>query len=182
MLGSVLGNLGRAQACAGDAADGIANLRLAVAIASAAHDLNIGTIELRLGTIELQAHDPEAEKTLAASRKDLSATSSRFQDAKANLLWADAAYGDVLVADGKAAEGENLAREARTRIQAYKDSDSSTLAEIDLLLADIRSRQSDTMQAHALREEALQIFERVYGADHPKTRALAAQLGRTKTG
>jgi serine/threonine-protein kinase len=182
MLGSVLGNLGRAQACAGDAAAGIANLRQARAIASAAHDLNIGTIELRLGTIELQAHDPEAEKTLAASRKDLSATSSRFQDAKANLLWADAAYGDVLVADGKAAEGENLAREARTRIQAYKDSDSSTLAEIDLLLADIRSRQSDTMQAHALREEALQIFERVYGADHPKTRALAAQLGRTKTG
>ncbi|HTI96166.1 MAG TPA: protein kinase [Rudaea sp.] len=182
MLGSVLGNLGRAQACAGDIAAGIANLRQALAIASAAHDLNIGTIELRLGTIELQAHDPEAGKILAASRKDLSATSSRFQDAKANLLWADAAYGDALVADGKAAEGENLAREARTRIQAYKDSDSSTLAEIDLLLADIRLRRSDTAEAHTLREEALQIFQRVYGADHPKTRALAAQLSTATAG
>ena len=34
----------------------------------------------------------------------------------------------------------------------------------------------------ALREEALQIFQRVYGADHPKTRELAARLDRTNAG
>ena len=182
MLGSVLGNLGRAQACVGDDAAATSTLHEALAIADSTHDPNIGTVELRLGIVELDAHDPEAEKTLDASRKDLSVAASRFQGSAANLQWADAAYGDALAIDGKAAEGENLARAARTRLQADKDSGGSTLGEIDLLLADIRSRQSDTTQAHALREEALQIFQRVYGADHPKTRALAAQLGRTNTG
>ncbi len=182
MLSVVLGNLGRAQACAGDDAAGIASLRQAVAIASATHDLNIGTIELRLGVIELQAHDPEAKKTLDASRRDLSAVASHFQGSSANALWADAAYGDALAVDGKAAEGEKLAREARAKMQAGKDSDNSTLGEIDLLLADVRARRSDAVEAQALREQALQIFERVYGADHPKTRKLAAQLTRTKSG
>jgi serine/threonine-protein kinase len=182
MLDSVLGNLGRAQACTGDDAAGIASLRQALAIARSDHDTSIGTTELRLGVVELHAHDPEAAQTLDASRKDLSVVASRIQGSAANLLWADAAYGDALALAGKAAEGENLARAARTRLNADKDSGGTTLGEIDLLLADIRSRQSDATEAHALREEALQIFQRVYGADHQKTRALAAQLGRTNTG
>lgn len=182
MLGLVLGNLGRAQACAGDDAAGIASLREALAIAASTHDSGIGTVELRLGVVELDAHDPDAEKTLDASRKDLSPMAAHFHGSAANLMWAEAAYGDALAIDGKAAEGEGLARAARTKMKADKDSGGSTLGEIDLLLADIRSRQSDATEAHALREEALQIFQRVYGADHPKTHELAAQLSRTNAG
>ena len=182
MLGSNLANLGRAQACAGDDVAAIASLREGLSIFAAAHSPATGTVELRLGLVELHAHDSQALQMLEASRTDLAAAATHQADSAVNALWAEAADGDARAVDGDLASGERLARDARAKMQAGKNPGSSTLGEIDLLLADIRSRRSDKAEAHTLREEALQIFQRVYGADHPKTRALAAQLGSATTG
>ncbi len=181
-IGSNLANLGRAQACAGNDAAAIASLREGLSIFAAAHSPATGTVELRLGLVELHAHDSRALQTLEASRTDLAAAATHQTGAALFALWAEAADGDARAIDGDPASGERLARDARAKMKAGKDSGSSTLGEIDLLLADIESRRSDAAQAHTLREEALQVFQRVYGADHPKTRELAAQLGSAIAG
>lgn len=182
ILGTEEANLGRAEACAGHDDAGIAALREGLSILAAAHSPATGTVELRLGLVELHAHDSRALQMLEASRADLVAAATHQADSAVNALWAEAAAGDAKAIAGDVAAGERLARDARAKLQSVKDSGGVVLGEIDLLLADIRSRRSDALEAHTLREEALQIFQRVYGADHPKTRVLAAQLGSASTG
>jgi len=177
VLGVVLSNLGRAQACSGDDTAAIASVREAFAIADAAHDPKARSgIELRLGLVELHAHADAALATLDAARNDLAAnTQISRQSAKSQL--AQAAYGDALAIHGNAAEGARLARDARDTMKAGKDRDSVMLGEIDLLLADALDRQSKTADARGVRKEALAIYQRVCGDDHPQTRELAAKLG-----
>ena len=176
-LGVVLSNLGRAQSCAGDDGAAIAASREAFDIANAAHDpKNRASIELRLGLIELHAHADAALSTLAAARTDLAAN-VQIAGQSAKSLWAQAAYGDALAIHGNAAEGARLARDARDTMKAGKDRNSVMLGELDLLLADALDRQSKTADARGVREEALAIYQRVCGDDHPQTRELAAKLG-----
>ena len=62
------------------------------------------------------------------------------------------------------------------------NSGSVILGEIDLLLADVLDRKPSPAEAHTLRAEAPAVFQRIDGADHPKTRALVAQLGTAAAG
>ena len=176
MLASNLANLGRAQACAGDDAAAMASIREGLSIFAAAHSISIGTVELRLGLVELHARDRDALKTLEASRTDIAAAAAHLAGSNVNALWAEAADGDARAIAGDVASGENLAREARTKLLAGNDAGDSTLAEIDTLFADILDRKPAPAEARTVREEALKVFTRVYGADHPRTRTVAAQL------
>jgi serine/threonine-protein kinase len=74
------------------------------------------------------------------------------------------------------ATGEHEAREARARLQASPRATSVRLGEVDTLLADVLDRSGASSEARAMREEAVATFRRVYGAEHPRTRAAAAQL------
>lgn len=177
MLASNLANLGRAQACAGNDAAALASMREGLSIFAAAHSPATGTVELRLGLVELHAHDSRALQTLEASRTDLATAATHQAGSPENALWAEAADGDATAINGDEPSGERLAREARTKLLAGKNGGGSTLAEIDTLLADILDRKPAPAEAHTVREEALAIFTRVYGADNPRTRTLAAQLG-----
>lgn len=177
MLGSNLANLGRAQACAGDDNSAIASLREGLSIFAAAHDPATGTVELRLGLVELHAHSNDALRMLEASRADLAAALANQAGSNVNTLWAEAADGDARAIAGDVPAGERLARDARARILAGKNAGDSTLAEIDTLLADVLDRESETAEARTVREEALTVFTRVYGAGNPRTRALADKLG-----
>jgi serine/threonine-protein kinase len=129
-----------------------------------------------LGLVELHAHADAALATLDAARNDL-ASNSQISGQKAKLLWAQAAYGDALAIRGKAAAGAKLAQDARDAMKAGNDRDSVILGELDLLLADALDRQSKAADAHGARAEALAIYRRVYGDNHPRTRELAALLG-----
>jgi serine/threonine-protein kinase len=176
-LGVVLSNLGRAQSCSGDDAAAMADSREAFDIADKAHDTKSrATIELRLGLIELRARADAALSTLDAARADLAAN-VQISEQSAKSLWAQAAYGDALAIHGNAAEGARLARDARDTMKAGKDRNSVMLGELDLLLADALDRQSKTADARGVRKEALAIYQRVCGDDHPQTRELAAKLG-----
>jgi tetratricopeptide (TPR) repeat protein len=175
-LASNLANLGRAQACAGDDAAAIASLREGLSIFAAAHSPAAGTVELRLGLVELHARDSDALKTLEASRTDIAAAAAHQAGSNVNALWAEAADGDAKAIAGDVRSGEDLARDARAKLLASNGADDSTLAEIDTLFADILDRKPAPAEAHTVREEALTVFTRIYGADHPRVRALAAQL------
>ena len=131
---------------------------------------------MRLGLVELHAHDSDALRTLQSSRTDIAAAATRQAGSNANALWAEAADGDARAIGGDVSAGERLAREARTKLLAGHDTDEPTLAEIDTLLADVLDRKPAPDEARTMREEALTVFTRVYGADHPHTRAVAAQL------
>lgn len=177
MLGVVLTNLGRAQSCAGNDVAAIADSREALAIADAAHDSKYkSSIELRLGLIELHAHSENALSTLDAARVDLGANAQIAEQSVKSLL-AQAAYGDALAIHGNPTAGAELSLEARKAMKAGKNHDSVVLGDIDLLLADALDRGSNIVDARDLREEALAIYRRVYGNDHPRTRELAAKLG-----
>ena len=177
MLGSNLANLGRAQACAGDDTAAMGSLREGLSIFTAAHDPATGTVELRLGLVELHARNSDALPMLDASRTDLAAAIAHQAGSNVNALWAEAADGDARAIAGDVPAGERLARDARAKILAGKDAGDSTLAEIDALLADVLDHKSATAEAHTMREEALTVFTRVYGASNPRTRALAGELG-----
>lgn len=177
MLGVVLSNLGRAQSCVGDDAAALADSREAFAIADAAHDPRArSTIELRLGLIELHVHADAALSTLDAARNDLAAN-AQIAEQTVKSLWAQAAYGDALAVHGRPQAGVKLAGDARDAMKAGKDRDSVILGDIDLLLADALDREPDFAAARDVREEALGTYRRVYGDNHPQTRALAAKLG-----
>ncbi|MBS0487388.1 MAG: serine/threonine protein kinase [Proteobacteria bacterium] len=182
MLGSNLANLGRAQACAGDDTAAMASLREGLSIFTAAHDPATGTVELRLGLVELHARSNDALRMLDASRTDLAAAAAHQAGSNVNALWAEAADGDARAIAGDVPSGERLARDARDKLLAGKNAGDSTLAEIDTLLADVLDRKPAPAEARTLRQEALSVFTRVYGADHPKTRALAAQLSTATAG
>lgn len=173
MLGMVLGSLGSARLLDRDWDGAIAALTQSRRILGASGQAMRGRVTLRLGMAELAAQRPEALATLEASRSELAASGGRG----GFLACAQAAYGVALARAGDAVGGQALARKAAADLRAGIDSGSSRLGEIDLLLADLLDRQDQVEEARTLRSEALAVYRRVFGPDHPRTRAVAARLG-----
>jgi serine/threonine-protein kinase len=172
MLGNVLGSLGSARYFDRDWDGAIVALTEASRIMGA-QKTQRGRITLRFGMAQLAAHRPDALATLDASRAELAVSggSGGYQ------ACAQAAYGVALARSGDADAGEKLAREARAGLHAGKDAGSSRLGEVDLLLAELLQRPDQAEEALALRREALAIYRRVLGNEHPRTLALAASMG-----
>jgi hypothetical protein len=102
----------------------------------------------------------------------------------AYTTWGQAAYAAALAATGDAVEAERLAREARATLLASPRAKSVRLGEIDVLFAEVLEHGaphgSSAQEAQTLRAEALATFQRVYGPDHPRTRAVAAQVANSE--
>jgi len=175
MIGITLGSLGAAQYRAGDYTAAIAGLREARAIN--ANNPRRGASELMLGLAELHADTTAAKETLAEARRTLALPGSGGDPQYIAL--ADAAYGAALAATGSPAEGERMVRSARAGLLAGPRADSVRLGDIDLLLADVLAHNGMPDEARTMREDALAVFRRVYGKDHPETRNLVARLSAT---
>ncbi len=171
MIGNVIGSLGSVQLLAGDHAAAIVTLTEARSLNKASKNPRHGVTTLLLGLAQLRLQAADALATLRDAREIMAA-----QPASNDLVyttWGQAAYGAALAAAGDVAEGERLAREARATLLASPRAKSVRLGEIDVLLVEILDRNKPTDEAQTLRAEALATFQRVYGPDHPRTRALA---------
>lgn len=173
MLGSVLGSLGSARYLERDWDGAIVALDEARRIHDASGQPLRGRVTMRLGMAQLAARRPEALATLDASRAELAVAGGN----DGFLACAQAAYGIALARAGDASGGETLVRTARDDLRAGNASGSSRLGEIDLLLADLLDRPDQAGEALGLRREALAVYRRVLGPDHPRTRTLAATVG-----
>jgi serine/threonine-protein kinase len=177
ILGIALGGLGNAQLYAGDDAAAATTLNEAAAILTEINDPGAkGNVELRLGLVQLHTHRAEAAQTLRNARADLAAAASRSAGTAKTALWAQAAYGAALAASGDASEGERQARQARETFKASKFADGYYLAEIDRLLADVLEHEAAMDEALSVRREALAVYLRVLGAEHPRTRSAALEV------
>jgi eukaryotic-like serine/threonine-protein kinase len=171
LLGLILGVLGSAQYYAGENTASIATLNEARAIQVATKHPQRGRITLRLGIAQSAAHSPEALATLREAVNEIGATGDGY------LEWAQAALGVEQVRNGDGAAGEALARKARADLLASKDAGSSRLGEIDELLAGLLQARGEVADARAIGNEAVTVFTRIYGPDHPRTRRLVPQIG-----
>ncbi|MGH8090931.1 MAG: tetratricopeptide repeat protein, partial [Rudaea sp.] len=176
ILGTIQSALANAYWYAGNDAAAIASAQAAREILAAAHAPGLGINELTLGRAQLRARAPQALQTLADSRENLRANLARSAGNVKSLALAEAAYGAALAQHANAAEGQRLAREARTTLLAAYPDGGEKLGEIDAYLADILDAHGGKDEARALRAEALSAFRAVYGDAHPVTRALAAHL------
>jgi serine/threonine-protein kinase len=127
-----------------------------------------------LGLAELHVDPAAAHTTLEGARRALAMPGSGGDIQYVAL--ADAAWGAAIAAAGNNAAGERIIRDARSRLLASPRADSVRRGGIDLLLADVLAREGAHEEERAMREEALAVFRRVYGEDHPETRELARQL------
>ena len=176
MIGNVTGSLGSAQMLAGDYAGAITTLTEARALNDASKNPRRAQTSMLLGVLQLRTGNADALATLRDAREAMQALASKQSSDIAFTTWAQAAYGAKLAITGDIAQGERLAREARAQLLASPRAQSVRLGEIDALLADILERRHETAEAHSLREEALATLTRVYGAQHPRTRMMAAAL------
>jgi serine/threonine-protein kinase len=172
MLGIVLTSLGAARYEGGDMPGAIESLTEAHAIMAKAKHPMRGQVTLLLGRAQLAEKMPDAAATLHDSLAELAGPAG----ADGRLALAQAAYGAALARGGSAGEGETAALKARTDLMAGASADSVNLAAIDRLVADIEDIKGDAAQARQFREEALGVYRRVYGADHPRTRAMSAAI------
>jgi hypothetical protein len=166
------------QLLAGDYAAAIVTLSEARTLNKASKNPRYGITTLLLGLTQLRMRPDDALATLRDAREIMAAQPS--SNDIAYRTWGQAAYGYALAATGDAAEGERLAREARATLLASPRAQSVRLGEIDVLLAEILERKSGADEARTLRTEALATFQRVYGAEHPRTRVAAAQFATTQ--
>jgi serine/threonine-protein kinase len=179
MLGTTLTWLGKAQFYIGndDAAATALGEAISISISTKAKDPgNTGIAEFWLGLLQLRAHRDDAARMLQTALEDMNVAASHRGGALCTALWAQAAYGAALAAEGNIEEGERQARQARSSLLASKFASDYRLAEIDLKLADVLERKGALDETRAMRKEALATYLRVHGAEHPLTRALAAQL------
>ncbi|HSE13863.1 MAG TPA: tetratricopeptide repeat protein, partial [Rudaea sp.] len=179
MIGNVTGSLGGAQLLAGDYAAASSTLAEARKLNDAAKNPRRGVTAMLLGLAQLRLSSADALATLRDARETMTAQNSASD--VAYTCWGQAAYAAALAASGAAAEGERLAREARANLLASPRAGSVRLGEVDLLLAEVLDRSGrdgkpGADEARTLRHEALATFRRVYGAEHPRTRAVAAQI------
>ncbi|SFN09957.1 serine/threonine-protein kinase [Dokdonella immobilis] len=175
MLGIVLTSLGVALHEGGDDDAALAALEEAHRIMDAAAHPMRGQVTLMLGRVELALDRPQALATLQAAIGELAGPAG----ADGHLDLAGAAHGAALARSGRRDEGEAEARAARARLLAGKSAASVTLAEIDRLLADIEDAGGATERALAFRHDALAVYRRVYGTEHPRTHELAAVVSAT---
>lgn len=176
MIANIQTMLATAHLYSGNDAAAIASAQAARDILAAAHAPNLGSAELILGRAQLHARDPRALRTLADSREHLQADIARSAGNAKFLAVAQAAHGAALARGGDAAQGEQEARTARTRLLAAYPAGGAKLGEIDAYLADILDAGGKRDEARQIRAEALKICRAVYGDAHPVTRALVAQL------
>ncbi|MEO7325098.1 MAG: serine/threonine-protein kinase [Dokdonella sp.] len=174
MIGTVLGSLGNARNLNHDVEGALAALTESRRILGLNKQSMRGRVTLRLGMLQLAEHMPEALATLEASIVEL-----KEGGAAGFFACAQAAYGLALARSGKPEEGEKLARAARAGLRSAKEAESSRTGDVDLLLAALLQRPDQADEALALRREAFGIYERIFGPDHPRTRELAATLGRS---
>jgi serine/threonine-protein kinase len=174
MIGNVIGSLGSVQLLAGDHAAAIVTLSEARTLNKASKNPRYGVSMMLLGLTQMRLQATDALATLREAREIMAAQPS--SNDIAYTTWGQAAYGAALAGAGDVAEGERLAREARATLLASPRAKSVRLGEIDVLLAEILERKSGADEARTLRAEALAAFQRVYGPEHPRTRAAAAQI------
>ncbi|MEO5625048.1 MAG: tetratricopeptide repeat protein, partial [Dokdonella sp.] len=177
ILGIVLTSLGTARYESGDSKGAVEALTEARAIMSKAKHPMRGQVTLMLGRAQLAVQQADALATLHDSLGELAGPAG----ADGRLALAQAAYGAALARGGKPDEGEAAATKGRSDLMAGPNSRSVSLAEIDRLLADIEELRGDAAQAHQLRAEALDVYRRVYGLEHPRTREMSAALAATPT-
>ncbi|MEP7097698.1 MAG: protein kinase, partial [Dokdonella sp.] len=175
MLGSVLGSLGHARSLNHEVEGALAALTESRRILELNKQSMRGRVTMRLGMLQLAEHRPEALATLEASVAEL----REVGGGGGFLECAQAAYGVALARAGKAEVGEKLVRSARNDLRSGKDGASSRAGDVDLLLADLLQRPDQADEALALRQEAFGIYQRIFGMDHPHTRALAATISRS---
>ncbi|MEO7063931.1 MAG: serine/threonine-protein kinase [Dokdonella sp.] len=175
MLGSVLGSLGHARSLNHEVEGALAALTESRRILELNKQSMRGRVTMRLGMLQLAEHRPEALATLEASVAEL----REVGGGGGFLECAQAAYGVALARAGKAEVGEKLVRSARNGLRSGKDGASSRAGDVDLLLADLLQRPDQADEALALRQEAFGIYQRIFGMDHPHTRALAATISRS---
>jgi tetratricopeptide (TPR) repeat protein len=172
MIGNTIASLGAAHLRARDYPAAIASLREARVLN--ANNPRRGHSELMLGLAELHADPVAARTTLEEARRALAMPGSGGDIQFVAL--ADAAWGAAIAAGGENTQGERIIREARSRLIASPRKDSARRGNIDLLLADVLAREGAHEEARAMREEALAVFRRAYGDEHPETQEVARQL------
>lgn len=175
MLGIVLTSLGVACYEGGDYASALAALEEAHRIMTAAGHPMRGQVTLMLGRTQLALDRPQALETLHTAIGELAGPAG----ADGHLNLAEAAHGAALARSGRAADGEAEALAARSRLLAGKAAGSVMLAEIDRLLAEIEDSIGAPERALEFRHDALAVYRRVYGADHPRTREMATRVATT---
>jgi len=173
MIGNVIGSLGSVQLLAGDYAAAAVTLTEARTLNKASKNPRHGVTTMLLGLAQLRLQAADALATLRDAREIMAAQPS--SNDVAYTTWGQAAYAAALAAASDAAEAERLAREARATLLASPRAKSVRLGEVDLLLAEVLDRNKRADEARTLRAEALATFQRVYGPDHARTRAVAAQ-------
>ena len=177
MIGTTIASLGSTQLRALDYPAAVASLREARALN--VNNPRRGNSELMLGLAELHADPAAARTTLEAARRALAMPGSGGDIQFVTL--ADAAWGAAIAAGGDRSEGERIIRDARSRLLASPRADSVRRGDIDLLLADVLARGgAHEEEERAMREEALAVFRRVYGEDHPQTQEVARQLSTSR--
>jgi tetratricopeptide (TPR) repeat protein len=174
MIGNVLSSLGSVQLLAGDDAAAILTLGEARTLNDAAKNPRRAMTAMLLGVAQLRSGNAEALTTLHEAGAAMAAQSS--SNDPAFVAWGEAAYAAALAAHGDVVEGERRARAARASLLASPRANSVRLGEVDLLLGDVLERNSHFDEARQRREEALATFQRVYGAEHPRTRAAQSML------
>jgi serine/threonine-protein kinase len=172
MIGNTIASLGAAQLRARDYSAAITSLREARTLNG--NNPRRGYSELMLGLAELHVDPATARTTLEGARRALAAPGSGGDVQYVAL--ADAAWGAAIAAEGNSAEGERIIRDARSRLLASPRADSARRGNIDLLLADVLARAGAHEEERAMRQEALAVFRRVYGEEHPETQEVARQL------
>jgi serine/threonine-protein kinase len=170
MLGIVLTSLGVAHYEAGDYVAALDALDEAHRIMDKAQHPMRGQATLMLGRSELALRQPEAADTLQKAMAELDGPAG----ADGHLALSRAAYGAALARVGRVDEGEAIALKAREEILAGKSAGSVMLADIDRLLADIEDINDLPLRALEFRRDALAVYRRVYGDDHPRTRQMTA--------
>lgn len=86
-----------------------------------------------------------------------------------HLQWAQAAHALALARSGQPEQAEALGRKARSDLLAGNSGQSSKLGEINELLASILELRGPSAEAAQLRQEAVAIFQRILGPQHPRS-------------